>query len=295
MKLLMAVCLVALCGTSVASSQVRHAHDLQLSAMSARASDLAEELRVPRAWVGYSVTRRMYSNSYFGWYGRSGATLGELLQDASLEQDQAVHAAARRALNEREDSPRLVEKTLGVLFRIAARDGSEGVIDDVRVVTFDTTPGLDDAPLLWLGPRSNDESLEFLTALAAESRSSLREDLIGAIGAHDAPATVIPYLIRIIENDKDDDVRETAGQWLAARVADERGFFREGDGTDDEAVRRSALYALINSDTGDATEILLRILQTSDSPALKRAALMQLPQVDDGRGLPALVQLARDG
>lgn len=292
MKWLMAVCLLALCGTSVASSQVRHAHDLQLSAMTTRASDLAEELRVPRAWVGYSVTRRMYSNSYFGWYGRSGPTLGELLQDVSLDQDRAVQAAARRALSEREDSPRLVEKTLGVLFRIAAR---EGVIDDVRVVTFDTTPGLDDAPLLWLGPRSNDESLEFLTALAAESRSSLREDLIGAIGAHDAPATVIPYLIRIIENDKDDDVRETAGQWLAARVADKRGFFRQGDGTEDEAVRRSALYALINSDTGDATEILLRILQTSDSPALKRAALMQLPQVDDGRGLPALVRLARDG
>lgn len=295
MKWLMALGLMALWGTSVASGQVRHAHDLQLSEMTHRASDLAEELRVPRTWVGYSVTRRMYSNSYFGWFGGSGPTLGELLQDASLDQAEAVQAAARRALNQQDDAPTLVEKTLGVLFRVAARGGSEGAIDDVRVVTFDTTPGLDDEPLLWLGPRPNDESLDFLTTLTAASRSSLKEDLIGAIGAHDAPSTVIPYLIRTIETDDDDDVRETAGQWLAARVADQKGFFRVGEASEDEAIRRSALYALVNSDGGDATEILLRILQTSDSPDLKRAAIMQLPQVDDGRGLPALVRLAKDG
>ncbi|NNE70043.1 MAG: HEAT repeat domain-containing protein [Rhodothermales bacterium] len=300
MKRLLA-CVVFTCVGSVASlGQVRHADGTPLTDMVSQAVSMASELEATRIWAGYGLTRTMPSNTHFGWHGHDGATLGSLLRPQGSDAEQggdaefAIRDAARRALSDAQNVGTLVTKEFGVLFRIDVGETGPEAIDEVRLVTFDATPGLDGLPLLWLGSRSQDASLDFLLGLDSTTHGTVREDLVGAIGSHDAPAGVIPFLARLVESDPEEDVRETAGQWLAARVADAMGLQRPGRRTDAEEIRRSALYALTNSDTADATGLLLRVLETSDDSSLKRAALMQLAHVDDGGGLPALVQLARE-
>lgn len=243
----------------------------------------------PRFWVGYSVTRRMYADSRFGWWsdGSVQAPLGELLNGSP-----DVREAARRALQLQAEENTLVDKEIAVLLRFRG-----SALDGVRLVTLDSPARLDDERLYWLGLRPDDESLAWLLERwEGTSDADLREELTAAVGVHDAHQRTVPFLLAAAREDGNEDVRDAARYWAAYGLVSALGLQREvrrSDEEDQRRVKRSAIYALVNAREEQAVALLSDLVRNNGDLDVRREALLQLAHLDDGVGLPALAVLAR--
>lgn len=249
------------------------------------AAGIAQDREWDRVWVGFTVPRTEYGGMYYGGNLNSDRrTLEDVLDPPTVEQ------AARRALL-RASGEETETTAVAVLLQL-----EEGSLRDARIRSMGAPAGLGGQPLVWLGEADPLDSLPWLMALLDDSRGELREDLVSAIGLHELPDTVVPFLFELAHSDPDEEVRERARFWMADAVASRMGLMRgsaEERDSDDARVQRSAVYALVNSDEAGAPARLERLIESGTSKEVKRHAVLNLAYLDDGRGLPALEVLAR--
>ena len=131
-------------------------------------------------------------------------------------------------------------------------------ISRVEVYNLDRKREYSNYPVYWLGRGANEESLNFLRALAESNQSDkVVEHATVAIALHDDPR-VADVLKTLVRNSKNRDVRRTAVHWLGF-IGVETSFLSDiiRNESEDEDVRRSAGHALgISSDPASINALI---------------------------------------
>jgi HEAT repeat protein len=159
-------------------------------------------------------------------------------------------------------------RNLGV-FILHEADGS--VVSRVEVYNLDRKREYGGSPVYWLGRGGNEESLNFLRALAESNQpDKVVEHATVAIALHDDPR-VQEMLKLLVRNSKNQDVRRTAVHWLGFTGV-ETNFLadlirNEGENED---VRRSAGHALGVSSDPASINVLITLYGTIANRELKR-------------------------
>lgn len=268
------------------------------------------------AWIGYGITREMHAHTSFGSWARGSRrpTLHEVLYGTPPPAD------PRSGPGRGEDGPR-VRKLVGLLFLV-----ERGAVVDVDIASLDSEVDLGSRSLLWLGPAADDESLDRLEAVFAEATGEdLPEDLLAAIGVHDATPRVVSILRGVLMGPEPDELRETAAFWLGQQDhaealhllvrtarADRSDDVRESavvglaqmdhpgalDALIDLArrggvVREEAIFWLGQKAARRAVETLSALVEEDPETEIQKQAVFALGQLDDGEGIPLLIDIAR--
>jgi hypothetical protein len=234
-------------------------------------------------WFGYGIRRLMGEHSWMGWHPWGGPethlTLDDIINGRKtvLEKKVAADQAARgtaasmpdlarafAAGREGEGAERQVLKDIGLLFRMLPGEGTFPA--DIRVTNLSLPFDLEDLPFVWGGMAADAESLAYLIPLYA--RASAGEDkrsLLWAVGLHRDPASVVPFVERILA------------------------------GREDEETRAEAVSCLGEQNDPRALELLLRTIKNDRSEEVREHALEGLAEMDLPAAEAALIELAFGG
>jgi len=135
-----------------------------------------------------------------------------------------------------------------------------------------------------LGEVSPQDAVDFLLGVAERSRRSVAEDAImPAVIARDV--VTWPRVLEIARNDdRPEDVRESAVFWLGQLAGDKA---TEGltsiveDDDEDMEVREAAVFALSQMDNRKSADSLMKIARSNRYPELRKSAMFWLAQSDD--------------
>ncbi len=233
-------------------------------------------------WIGYGIQRMMEVISYTGWYSSHRTqhpTLQMLVYGREVEPTPAA-AEKRRVteIHDRNGAAQRILKEVALLFRFGSRGQS---LLDVRMSNISLPAELDELPLVWLGRADQPQSLRLLKEQYARAPiTELKEDLVGAIGMHDAPDLVVPFLQEVLASKEDDEVREQAVFWLAE--AKDSGVLpllehtARGDVSED--VREQAVFGISRIETEAADELLINLARNLDDRETREQAIFWLGQ-----------------
>jgi HEAT repeat protein len=159
-------------------------------------------------------------------------------------------------------------RNLGI-FILHEADGS--VVSRIEVYNLDRKREYGSYPVYWLGRGGNEESLNFLRALAESNLpDKVVEHATLAIAIHDDPR-VNDVLKGLVRNSKNKDVRRTAVHWLGV-IGVETNFLADlvrSEG-EDEDVRRAAGHALGVSSDPASIGVLTNLYGTIANREIKR-------------------------
>jgi len=224
-------------------------------------------------WVGYGIRREM------GEHSQMGVNVSFTSSETSLEERiYGRRPAAERRLSTDAGSParperglepglgfpleRKVVRELAVLLRFAAPGARRP--RSISVATLSAGVALEDAPLYWLGPGADDDSLRLLTGyFVADASAELRSAVVEAVALHRKPDLVVPFLERIIAGREPERLRADAAEDL-------------GDQPDVRAL-----------------DILRRTARADASLAVRKAAVSGLAEMELPAAFDALVDLAQ--
>ena len=240
-------------------------------------------------WVGYSIERLMGEYSFMGSWssGRQRITLHEVLYGEKPEFD---YRNRRRGDRKTE---RKVLKEVALLFEFG-RGGQEP--REVDVTNVSGHIDFDGRPLIWLGAAGDDESLDFVQRQFDRSGSEeLKEDLVMAMGIHDATGRVVPLLSDILTGNEPDEVRESAAFWLGQQDDDAALDVLRRTARNDRShdVREQAVFGLSQMDGYDATEALIDLARNGPRD-IRKDAIFWLGQKASDRAVEALGDMVQD-
>ena len=177
--------------------------------------------------------------------------------------------------------PGIETRSLGVF---ALRD-STGQVERVDIFNLARRHEYAGYPVYWLGRAGNEESLNFLRAVAESLKSSdLAADAVHAIALHD-DRRVPEVLQHVARTSQFEGVRARAVRSLGdAPVADEtRKYLAQLARDEHESlqVRGAAISAYGRSRDSQALSFLEGLYNTLTNRDLRRAALMQIARNDD--------------
>ena len=260
----------------------------------AESSDVCSQ----ECWIGYSIERMMEVNSYTGWYSsrRTGyPTLQMLVYGRELEPTPTATEKHRSTkLQDRDGTSQRVRKEVAVLFRFASGGQS---LRDVRISNISLPVELDELPLVWLGPADQAESLQLLKEQYASAPiTELKEELVGAVGMHDAVGLVTPFLREVLASREHDQVREQAVFWLAENEDPDvlPLLERTARGDTSEDVREQAVFGISRIETDDADEMLIRLARNLDDRETREQAIFWLGQKASERAAANLEDIAEN-
>jgi hypothetical protein len=297
-------------------------------------------------WFGFGIRRLMGEHSSMGWYPWGGPdrqlTLDDLINgrktplEKKVDGDQAVRGTAASLPAEarafaagpgRGDVPeRLAWKEIGFIFRFDAKGA--GLPADIRVSNLDLPFDLEGLPFVWAGMAETAESLAYLLPLYGQAAAEAdRKSLLWAIGLHREPATVVPFVERILAGKESEEIRAEAASCLGEQddakaldlllrtiKTDPSEDVREaavgglvdmnipaaGDALvslafsgPDPRVRREAVHGLADKATDAAVKALLMICRGDKDPEIQQAAIHALADLPARSGLPYLIDLVR--
>lgn len=252
-------------------------------------------------WVGYQITRLMEDqNTLFVGRGinrgsgqRGG---GPALEEVLAGRVTPAHSSAARRGTESwvssDDGP-LVEKAVAVLLRYAA--ARPDAVAEVMVGNVELSFDLNGKPIYWLGAADDAESIDWLAGrYAAASSASTQERLVAAVGVHQAPAQVVPFMRSVLASDADDDIREATSLWLGLQNDAAAIDLLEQTARTDRSgdVRESAVFGLSQAKRQQAFEVLVALAQDADDRDVREAAVFWIGQRDEAAALDVLEDLA---
>ncbi|MBI4551492.1 MAG: HEAT repeat domain-containing protein [Candidatus Latescibacteria bacterium] len=250
-------------------------------------------------WIGYSIRRRMGEHETTGtwnskWEDRT--SLYELIygtpppyaqrrESAGVSEEEQVRQAARRALDAREhdkkdrrESSQKVWKDIAILFLF--RQGSVEP-EDVDLQTMSVYYDLRQRPLYWLGTASDAQSLDLLAREYEKvTTTRLKKDLIGAVGVHQSPDRVVPFLERVLTGREGDEVRKQAAFWLGQQDTPRALRILERAVREDRSVevRKQAVFGISQLDLDEATDSLIDLARRADDREVQKQAIFWLAQ-----------------
>jgi len=135
---------------------------------------------------------------------------------------------------------------------------------------------------------TNEESLDFLF----EHVHDTDHETLAAIAMHDDPR-VVPDLIRLARNDRDDDIRKHALFWLGQKAGEKAigELQRAVDEDPDDDVKQHAVFAISQLPKDRAVPILISLVKTHKSAAVRKRAMFWLTQTGDQRALDLIEEI----
>ena len=239
-------------------------------------------------WIGYGIRRRMSEKSYMGSYGHDDGrpTLQMLIYGREVEPVPDDRPSRRTA------SSREVEKEIAVLFRV-----DDGAVREVNLSNISLSVRLGEQPLLWLGRADQPASLTLIEQqYSLASSVDVKEELVMAVGLHDAEDRVVPFLTDVLTGPGADDVRGQAAFWLAEQEVPgvlpvlERVARRDAS----EEVREQAVFGLSRIETDDATEVLIDLARHLENRETREQAIFWLGQKASDRAVAGLAAIVED-
>ncbi|MCI0415622.1 HEAT repeat domain-containing protein [bacterium] len=215
-------------------------------------------------WIAYMIKRLMPANVTMGHFddNRVAPTLMEVISGIRpTTQKTTIREEAESILNQLEvPSDKMIWKEIAVLIQFQQPSRN---ISRINFSNVELTFSLKNLPVFWLGNAENQQSIEMLKTLYQNtSVSKRREELIGAIGIHQSPDLVIPFLKGIVA------------------------------GREDAAVRKSAIFWLGQTQEPAALKFLLNVASTIEHTELGKSAVFSISQMKFPEANQALIELA---
>jgi HEAT repeat protein len=258
-------------------------------------------------WIAYSFRRLMGARSFIGrfesWPRRDRPTLEALISPSPppakpVPDEEVVRRAAEEALARSRPGrgpERKIWKDLGVLMKY--HSSSDGGPVEVSLGNLSLRFDLEGLPLFWLGPARDDDSVLYLTGLYDRMPSAaLRGDVLDAIGLHDSPDLVVPFLDKVLNGPGRDALRGEAASYLGEQ-RDERAvvILKRAARTDPSAeVRSQALSGLAESEMESAEDVVIDIALHAGNRRLREEALSALAEIASRKAVTALDEVSRD-
>jgi HEAT repeat protein len=150
-------------------------------------------------------------------------------------------------------------------------------------------------PVYWLGRASNEESLNYLRAIAAATPlDSLSERAVIAIAVHD-DARVGGMLKNFVISSPNQRIRSSAVYWMG-QAGGEQQFLASlvRNETEDKKLRRSAAYAIGESHDRGSFAILTGLSEELKDPELRRSVISAAGHSDEEQlAFPFLLGIAK--
>ena len=269
-------------------------------------------------WIGYSVTKWMSENQYYGdncVYHRSGGiTIEQLVGDGldihsnKVDEEDELRKVTLRALRNLGDTEAVkeyeendyedeyTERELAILaYYDTGRDKT--YLEDVKIRRMDQRLKSGGDVLYWLGHSKNDESVQLMwNIFQGERASSLRERLVMAIGVHDAPGLVVPVLNKIVSGDFKGDVKEDAIFWMGQQEGNESLNVLEDilNKERDPELREKTVFALYCHESDGAIGVLSETAKSDRSTKVRKEAIFWLGQMAARKTLDVLSDIVVD-
>lgn len=282
-QLLLLAALIAGAAAPAASQVVRHPDPA--APLAERWSWALDACNASSCVAGYAVRRRMHAEDRMGWIGDwkdSRRTLADVLSGGTVPTASG--------------STGMVDKPVALLFRFE-RGASEPT--EVRASTFDAWIDLEGAPLLWLGSAGLEASVAHLDARFERARNEdVRRGLVWAVGMHQLPDRVVPWLTNVATTDDAVEVRKAATYALSDQPADRALPILERIVRDDASteVRKAALYAAADLDGPGAFRLLASTARNASMPTeIRKAAINALGDIESDEVKALLVDIAMNG
>ena len=147
-----------------------------------------------------------------------------------------------------------------------------------------------------LGAVSVREATDYLLSLAANDRGAVGRDAIMPATLADSVVVWSPLFRIARDDDRPSSTKKQALFWLGQAAADKisppevRGVRRE---TEDEEVKKSAVFALSQRRNGEAIPALLQVARNNRDPEVRKAAMFWLGQSGDPRAIELFEQILR--
>ena len=146
--------------------------------------------------------------------------------------------------------------------------------DSVRGITASAA-----AAAAWLGD------------LALRSTSKVASEAMLPLILADAPDPW-PLLLRVARDDtRPLGVRRSALTWLSTGVTDHLGIADEGGDTEEDEMRKQAVFVLSQRPKRESVPELMEIARTSKRPSVRRSAIFWLGQTGDMRAVDVFTEL----
>jgi len=290
------------------------------------AEQAARTDRRARYWIGYSISpvRGLPRFVYFDRGSRIMAN-GITFSGHTLSTDLTGLRIPGRPL-----AVSGADTSVKVLFGFDPSPADRGtpLLTAVHVSTLSLPVELRDRPVFWLGAAESSQSLQLVDKLyATAGTNELKDDLVAAVGVHDASPAVVGWLTARVESGDPDEVRANAAERIAwhpiresidvldriaraDRASNVRQEAAEALGDlalpgaaaalialarelPDEQARLEAVEALGARSESIAHDALAQIAQQDSSVQVQREAVETLGESDDPRAIERLGELAR--
>jgi hypothetical protein len=255
-------------------------------------------------WVGYSIRRLMGERSSIGTFGTDGAghqTLEEIIAGRTEEFPgydgrYGVRRQARRVLEdiEKKGQPdKKVWKDVAVL----SRWENPGERTPVRIdmSSLDLPFDFGGLPFIWLDGAEDGESLAWLKAALAGSRSEeAKKHVLAAVGMHQSPALVLPILEAALAGRESVSLRKDAAFWIGQQNDPRACAILAATARSDRSleVRKHAVFALSQVDLEDSVDGLIALARTADEAEVRKQAVFWLAEKASKKALAALGEIA---
>ena len=155
----------------------------------------------------------------------------------------------------------------------------DGTVADLRALSA-SCPVTTETPITDLGRLPNDESVNWLTALASSGTDLVSEATV-AIAVHAEPEAR-NWLLETARSGNDTDAREDAIFWMAqVRLQDsERELKRFIHDDDDPEIREHAAFSYAQSGADDIAEVLIRQGRNDEDADVRSQAWFWLAQTE---------------
>jgi HEAT repeat protein len=252
------------------------------------AVEKADKAGYSEYWVAYTFEHLMSANSYvgnFSRYHKDDVKLGELLYPGSPKD----YFESLNYQGNTKDAKK-VNKELAILFRF-----KKDKIIESEISTIDMYFDLENKPVLWLGLSGEEESIQLIIEKYENiGNPEAKESLISAAGMHKKVSQSFDFLKGIIENEKDNELREDAVFWLGQLDNPKAIPFLKKIALNDrnEDVAEKAVFSLYNIKSEQTLDVLMDLAKNVKNSEVREKAIFWLGQLENPETIPFLKDIA---
>ncbi|MGA2587550.1 MAG: HEAT repeat domain-containing protein [Candidatus Aminicenantales bacterium] len=255
-------------------------------------------------WIGFGIRRLMGEHSQIGMNVRftsEAPSLDELIYgrrsavERKISSEQEIKDAARHALDPAAPGgrERKVLKEIAILMKFTAAATRKPQSVSISSLSFGVS--LEDLPLFWLGPASDDDSIRLLESFYGPAASEeLRSSLVEAVALHRKADRVVPFLERVLSGREPEKLRAEAAEFLGdqddVRALD---ILRRTVRTDVSLeVRKGAVSGLTEMSLPAAADVLIDLALNGCEAEVRDEAIQGLAEKATKATIATLEQLA---
>jgi hypothetical protein len=254
-------------------------------------------------WEGYSIRRLMGERSSIGTLNCDAAdepTLEEVVSGQkkefpTLSARETARREARRVLDGMDGKgkpEKKVWKDVAVLIRHSGT--ARGPVSRIEMSSLDLPFDFEGLPLVWLGSAEDAESLAWLkTAFAGSATDVAKKQVLAAVGIHQSPGLVIPFLQAALAGGESDSLRKDAAFWIGQQDDPRACAVLLETARQDRSleVRKSAVFAVSQVDLEASSDALIELARTADNREVRKEAVFWLSEKASKKALSAIEDL----